>query len=491
MPPWTPSMPWPSGTPGGAAPPAWGGYIRFWLRAGLEAGHPWTLGPHTYDRLDSGNVMGGASFVVAEAAHDVWAREPEEADSRLSPELLAEPTRLWVDLTCDLLDVHMNGGISVQQGIFSKPDAYTLTAHLYDPEGIYDPINAKPPWMFGDQSRLLPGVPIEAFCEVVNALDGTWQRIMLFTGTADSWSEQWQLHPSDRQCELVATDSTKAWANFDRPPVAAAGAGDTTAARIARIATYYGWVGPIDAGTSAVTLQATTFDGQGWELLNRTMDDELGSIYFDRNGHLRWVGRNVWLNPGSPIVFIGCPPPGDPLAASFHDIVSDAQPASLDAQMRNDIYGQRVGGAVVHVTSVQSINRYGRYGYTKDDLKVENDVQVGQWCTDLLQVDAYPRQALESVTLHPAIDPQSWKAWADVLLVKFASDIARISYIPPDDPTHKTDMGARIGGFEFDITYSEWTVLWHLIDAQFFAAANVFTMGPDEADRLDSGFVLK
>jgi hypothetical protein len=398
-----------------------------------------------------------------------------------------------VDLSCDVLDVDVAGGITSAQGIFSKADALTLTAHLLDPEGIYDPVNPIPPWTFQGQSRLVPGTPVEAFAEVVDPADASWTRILLFAGTADSWGEPWTPNPRERVAELVATDATKGWVNLNRPEQPPAGAGDNTATRVARIATFYGWAGGIEAGTPAagLTYQATTFDAQGWELLNETMDQELGVIHFTPEGKLRWVGRDVWLNPGAPVIAVGCPPEGDPDAAEFFDVVIDAQPSAQDSQLRNDIYAQREGGAVVHAASTASIARHGRYEYTRTDLTMETDPQAGDWANAVLRVNAYPRQALETVTLRPEIAPNSWDAWREVLGVRFFSDVARVVWIPPDNPARVVDTVARVVGFDHRISRDAWEVDWQLIGCDALATKGwTFHLGPNANDRLDAGFVL-
>jgi hypothetical protein len=467
MAPWTPGMAWPSGTPGGAQSPFWGGYVRFWVRAALAAGRDWHIGPHPDDRLNAGNVIGGAPTATRSTPID----------------------RLWVDLTCDALDVRIGGGLTGDQGIFSNADAATLELTLADPDGIYDPLNPAPPWSYGSQSRLVPGTPVQAFAEVVDGTDGSWARYSLFTGTVDTWGEDWTPRPLQRTSKMVASDITKQFVRLNRPEQPAVGAGDTTAQRVARIVAFFGWPGTVDApaNPSTVTLQATTLAQSAWELLNRTLDDELGVVYFTPDGTLRWLSRNTWFGLPAPSVAFGC----ETVSSGAYDIIIDASPAAVDAQMRNTVYAARVGGTQQLAQSSASVARYGEYDENRTDLGVQTDLQAADWATTVMQIYAFPQRALDGVALRPAIHPTSWNSWEAVLNLELVTDIVRIVWAPPDRPEAAVDIPSRVVGYEHEITYRAWEVNWHLIASRAAASeATVFTMGPDPRDRLDAGFVL-
>lgn len=471
---WTPGDPWPSPTLGGAQAPAWGDHIRFWVRAALASGNKFHMGPHTYDRLDAGNVMSGYTPALT-------------GDGRA----VTPVDRLWVDLTCDVLDVTITSGASGGRsvGIVTKVDAATLEVTLADPDGVYDPVNPVPPWTFAGHSRLMPGVPVEAFCEVVRP-DGTWTRYPLFTGTADSWGEDWTPHPGERRAKLVATDATKTWVNLDRPEQPPAGAGDTTDQRVGRLVEFYDWNGTTTPAVDApaVTLQATTFAQPGWELLNRTLDDELGIVYFTPDGKLRWVNRSAWFQRTPPVVVLGCAQATVPTA---RDILIDAEPSNLDLELVNIANIARTGGENQTARSDSSVERYGEYDYKRTDLGVETDVQAAEWAAVLVQLYSYPQVTLRSVTMLPAIDPASWTAWAAVLAVVWATDIVRVVWAPPDRPAAVVDLATRVVGARHQITRRRWEVTWMLIAAQAgILSGGVFHIGPDPADRLDAGFVL-
>jgi hypothetical protein len=457
---WRPGMAWPTNTPGGALSPRWGGYTKLFVRCAIGAGNTFHMGPHAFARLDAGNVLGGG---VVSSAGD-----------------------LWVDIACDIRDLEVINGATSSQGILSKPDAGTVTATIWDPEGIYDPLNPGGPFSFGGHTRLVPGTPVEVFAEVVDGDTGTVTTHYLFTGTADSWQQDWTTKPHNRETKLIASDATKNLARMDRPESPSAGAGDTVTQRVHRIVDFFGWAGvvldPVAGGT--VTLQATTLAQSAWELLNRTLDDELGYVYLTAKGELRWLPRSTWSTTVPPSVTLGC--------GVGYDILVDATPSAIDRQMRNAVYAARAGGVTQSAISQSSIDTYGRYDYTRTDLGLADDGQAATWATTVVTLYGYPQVTLDDVTMRPDVDPSPWKPWRAILGLTPVTDVVRVNWSPPDIPTgHVVDVKARVFGTTHHITRAVWEVKWQLVNTRPAASAGaVFTMGPHPQDRLDSNFVL-
>jgi hypothetical protein len=458
---WNPSLPWP-GTAGGASSPHWGGYVRLFVYAELETGAPFTIGAGANDRLDAGNVLASAASTRAAGT-------------------------LWHDLSCDVADVEIAGGAQASEGVFSKPDAATCVVTLVDPEGKYDPLATRGPFSYGGQSRLTPGVPVRVWAEVVDADDGTITTDDLFTGTADSWAEDWTPNPRERRARLVASDETKRWARYNRPEQPAVGNGDTTGQRVQRLVDFYGWPGVIDAPATpaAAVLQSTTLAQSGWELLNRALDDELGFVHFTRSGHLRWTTRDAWFAPGEPVVDLGCDP-------DMYDVLVDATPGTVDLQMRNSIHASRSGGTDVAAISTASVSRFGVYEYGRTDLGLLNEQQVGAWAQTVLELYAYPITGLDDIAMLPAVDARSWAVWAAVLSVALVTDLVRVKWAPPDRPDAiPVEQRARVIGFAHKISRASWEIRWFLVPADLLGSgAFVFTIGPHARDRLDAGNVL-
>ena len=65
--------------------------------------------------------------------------------------------------------------------------------------------------------------------------------------------------------------------------------------------------------------------------------------------------------------------------------------------------------------SSASVERFGVYEYGRDDLGLHDEQQVGAWAQMVLTLYAYPVTGLDDVTMLPAIAPESWRVFNDVL----------------------------------------------------------------------------
>jgi hypothetical protein len=233
-----------------------------------------------------------------------------------------------------------------------------------------------------------------------------------------------------------------------------------------------------------VTLLATTLAQSAWELLNRATDDELGYIYFTPSGDLRWLNRSTWTTPVAEHITLGCD--------VGYDVLLDATPSALDRQIRNAIYAARVGGTTRTAISQSSIDRYGRYDYTRTDLGLADDAQAGSWAAAVLELYAFPQITLGDVTFRPSIVARSFDVYDDALSVALISDIVHIVWSPPDLPASYTvDNLSRVVGYSHTISRHVWEISWQLVAANAMQFAGVeFTMGPHAQDRLDAGNVM-
>jgi hypothetical protein len=437
---------WP-GTPGGASSPHWGGDIRLYVWIAISAGSTFTWGQSDTDNLDAGNVWGGGS---------------------VGPEPPAE--RLWVDVSCDVrtLQTHIGGARS--DGALSRTEAGTCSLTLADPNRVYDPLNPDSPWQYAGRSRLAPGTPLWVWAELLESPGSAYR---IFTGTVDTWQEDWALHKKDRAAQVVASDATKTLVNLDWGEQSSQGAGETVDERIDRILDHYGYTADRVLDPSDVTLQATTLAQSAWELMGRASDDELGFLFIDRMGAIQFRNRDTWKVLAPPVLEVGCP--------DGYDAVLDADVTS-SGTIRNAIYAANAGGTVQQARAEASIAIYGPHNYKRTDLGMQTDSQAGAWATFLVQVQGFPRAQIQKVVLRPAFTPEMW---ATLLVLNLIEDRVKVEWQPPGEPL-VTGVG-RVLGVDHTISRHSWETDLSLTMGDLFA--RVFHWGPHPNDRLTQGNV--
>jgi hypothetical protein len=447
-----PPDPWP-GTAGGAYSPNWGGDVKLYVWAGIFAGSTMQWGVAPTDRLDAGNVWGGGAPTPAPPAG-----------------------RLWVDVSCDVLTVETNVGGNASDGAIAQAEAGTCTVTLTDPTRKYDPTNPNSPYQYGGQTRLGPGTALWVFAERWNGTAITQYR--LFTGSVDTWAEDWQLHPSDRRASIVASDATKDLVSLDYGEQPAVGAGDTVDSRISRVLSYYGWTGSKSLDVSTNTLQATTLAQSAWELIGRAAEDELGFAYLDQLGTLQFRNRATWSSRPDPVLTVGCKP-----STTAYDtmVTGDVDAASLN--IINAAYATNVGGTQQVARSETSISRYGLHSYKRTDLGLQTDVQAGAWAVFLVSLQATPRPQLDSLSIVPLFDPTIWPT---LLSLRLVQDRVRVLWSPPDMSV-TTEFIGRAVGVSHSISRGFWTVGLQLAQADIYA--NVMHWGAHALDKLNVGNV--
>lgn len=460
---WVPGDPWP-GTPGGAGRDGWSPYIRLYLTAAIGAGQPFTIGPGAHDQLDRGNVVAFAGQTVT--------------------------STLDVDLTPNLTALHVQGGAPQGAGVFSSPDAAVLEAELYDPTGLYDPLNGRSPYAVDHVQRLRPGVPVTAWTETVDPLTAAVTTLYLFTGTADRWESPWTFDVHDRRATLQATDPTKLFAKMHHPAQTPVGAGDFVSQRVARIVAEYGWTGTVIGPPVWATghlfsgLPATDMSTTGWAALGALMELEIGFLHFTRTGSLRWLDRTAWTEVAFAHVVLGNPAD----AANALDIVTGAVPANVDRNLHNSVYAAKSGGTVYHASASASVNDWGEQSLTRTDLGMVDDSDVIAWGQAVVGLEGYPHTGLESVTVQPSLAAQPWTAYTAVLSTGLVTGIVRVWWPAPGEAAVPID--SRLVGFSADI--SPWTISLdlQLVTANLSTNAPVFTVGPSARDELNAGNVL-
>jgi hypothetical protein len=444
---------WWTGTIGGADSPRWGENVHVFVWAAIAAGSTMRWGESATDNLDSGNVLGGGVTDPAPPAG-----------------------RLWVDLTCDTVSVETHIGGTRADGAIARAESATCTLALRDPHRIYDPLNPDSPYQYGNTTRLMPGVPIWVWAETFD--DTAVSRWDIFRGTVDTWTEPWELHPSARTANVVASDAVKDLVNLDFGEQPATGTGDTVDHRIERVLTHYGWTGPTNLDPSTRTLQETTLAQSAWELIGRAADDDIGFVWIDASEVLQFRNRETWTTRPTPVLTVGCSPD----VTDDYDVVIDADARAANLEIRNAVYAARTDGTQQNVRSEPSIAAYGLRSYKRTDLGLHDDSQVGAWATFVLSIAAYPRAHLDRVVMIPLFERNIWPT---LLGLELITDRVRMLWRPPDS-TSTVDTTGRVLGVDHSITHARWEVGINLAKADIFA--HLLHWGHHADDRLDRGY---
>jgi hypothetical protein len=454
-------------TEGGTTAPAWGS-VKLFTWIALGTGTTWRLGPDAADKLNSGNVLG-------------------RADSPGPDPSTGTTSRLWQDLTCDVLDVQISTGATKADGVVARAEAGSCTLTLADPDRKYDPLNSSSPWQYQGRSRLVPGCPVVVFAEAPDTdQPDNILRFTLFAGEVTSWHEPWTPHRSERRCTVTCTDATAALVALERPELEVpVGQGETVDQRLSRILDYHSAPMTLLAEPSTVHLAGTTMAGSAWDEIREAVDAEVGFAHVVAFGHdplsyhdlasmtaLRFLPRSVWAGAEAASVIVSCP---RTIAATVD---------TLDAQVRNRVVGARKDGAKITQSSQQSIDRYGTHAYSQTDLPLADDAEVGQWVTFVLQNYAFPHPSLADVTLMPSAVPNSWPS---ILGVRLVSERIGVEWTPPGQ-TVGYSITARVVGCKHTITRGRWEVVWSLGAAETSGA--FWTLGVDPHDEFDHGNVL-
>lgn len=447
---WAWGDPWP-GTPGGAQSPSWGRLVRLYVQAAIAPGASFKLGPAPTDQLDAGNVLGPVT---------------------------GTGQSLWVDLTCDTLTVEITQ-TAAESDVVAQADAATLSLALIDPTRKYDPLNPDTPYRLNGVSRMVPNQPVRVFVEMVNPTTNAITTYYLFTGTSDSWAEDWTPHPEKRRAKLQASGYIKDLQQLNYEEQPPTGTGDLVHERLNRILTYFGWTKPKNLGTSAVALQSTTLAQPAWELIQRAADDEIGYVYVSTDGTLTFLPRTTWRTTVSQNANyrFGCEIPG------FWDVVIDVSAEANVLNVKNRISAAASGGTSSVVQSDASIALYGIQSYKRTDLGLKDKSGSDAWATFVLEERAFPRANVSSFTIAPKLDESSWPYVFEICR-DLASSVIQL-YWRPSVLATPYSLRARVFGFQMDIDRHHWTV--DLQVSMQETDVKLFHMGAHPFDKLNDG----
>lgn len=313
----------------------------------------------------------------------------------------------WTDITAWVRSGSVSRPASRQQGPVYDYQVGTLSLVLNNKDGRFDPDNLAGPYVAAGVSELAPMVPVR----VSAVWNGT--RYYLFTGFADSWTDDGQNYAGRyAQLTLSASDGQKVLNGITLPATAPTGAGESTDDRVNRVLNAARWftgteMRTIYAGSS--TVQAYAGGDTAWNLMKAAADSEAGELYVSGTGAVVFRGRQAILTDArsnSVQVTLGDRPESVQAGGTEEEPYAMAPHILDDATLANDIQATRTGGALQEAQDAASVSKYlFPRSYSRSDLILQNDADVLNWAEWVLYISSSAENRVESVTLSPLRDP--------------------------------------------------------------------------------------
>jgi hypothetical protein len=211
----------------------------------------------------------------------------------------------WLDITCDVIDgLRLAAGSNTDDGVSRRWESASASFTLDGAQ--WDPWNGPHAGILGDRTpvRVSWRAPslvlelLEAFGVHATSYDvAGW--ISAFNGFIATRGYSWD--PGTQQAEVQCVDGTSVLVSSDRVAQPAQGAGESAAARVARIAAAALWPGGYDVTAGGTPVQATTLEAPAWDELLQVADTDLGLLWITRAGALAYrprgrVGQGVRLS---------------------------------------------------------------------------------------------------------------------------------------------------------------------------------------------------
>lgn len=268
----------------------------------------------------------------------------------------------------------------------------TAAVRLYNDHGWWSPFIKRESAGF---ANLEAGIPISV----------KWGTVPIYTGTAEELVETFVPSPHRAWVDARATDGFTQLAAVNLPEGAPVGAGETSGARIGRLADVAGWVAPRRLDAGKVTVQATTMAQPMLEEMFLTADSEGGQLYVDGDGTLVFEDRDRPLTD---------PRQTTPQVTFTDQPQSAAEVCYADLQMSSDRSAivnwcsiARAGGTAQVASDGASIARYRQRTYTRHDLIHTADADSTVLAGRIVSRLAFASQRVEGLTVDLAAHPDA------------------------------------------------------------------------------------
>lgn len=283
--------------------------------------------------------------------------------------------------------ISINRGATRQQGPAFVYEAGRLSFSLDDRSGDFDPLNLSGPYVAGGVSQLLPGLPVQVQADYAGST------FTLFTGYVDNWSKTYPGQGNtDSVVNVTATDPGGILARAARGEQEPAGDGEYVHERLNRVLDYVSW--PADLRnideSGAWTCAPTTLNTEAWTELQNTATSVNGYLFMSVEGDVVYRDRSSY--PRSADVTVG---EGQMLPVVDLELANDWD------QVFNVFRLSRPDGVQQTTIDEDSAARFGLRAYSRTDLVVDDDTQVGDIGGYLLFQYKDQQLRLDAVTLEP------------------------------------------------------------------------------------------
>lgn len=351
------------------------------------------------------------------------------------------PASGWFPLDDFVVSVNCGRGASRGQAPSVVASAGRLSADLYDPGRLLDPVLTDYP------DLLEPGAPIRLI-----ARKDTLERL-IWTGTTRVWQHDTLTGEGRVEAvDVIGDVAPVPLTDLVRPT-------EPIAARIAAMLAVMPDPPPFTPQGTSRTLCAATISGDLWQALAAVVDSDQSWLWVDGAGTVRWQGRGI--SSATAAQFVDLPDPSDQAAAVYVGLPT----ASDDASIVNIVTAARIlpKGATPpppRVTSQPgSVDRHQSHSYANTALQLTTDAEVDQWAHQLLGMHAWPVEGPTGLvsTVRDGLDGAT--ATMDAITGLDLADVVRVR-LSSRGPTQ--EWVAVIGSIDVSCTMDTYTATFRL-----------------------------
>lgn len=341
-------------------------------------------------------------------------------------------------------------GVSRFEGVYGRAEAGTMTIDVANEDRRFDPTNLAGPYVAAGATQVKPGRPIRLRAEYAGV---TYD---LFRGFVKE-PHLTYVNPTVATATFTAADGTVVLSNFDQNAGATVGGGETTGARINRIADNAGWpAADRNIAVGKTTVQGTDLSDNAWSEIVLTSDTELGEVWFETDGKLTFRDRHAVVTD----------PRSNTSQATFGDGPGELGFTQIELsadlrQTKNIIRLSRVGGTQQIVEDLTSQAEYRRRTWQRSDLLHQTDAEVLDYARHVLALSKDNELRIETIAVNPRADPDG--LFPQVLGRKLG-DRVTVKFTPPGGGT-RISRDVFIRGISHTIGLDTWSTTFAFQDA--------------------------